>query len=155
MRVTTYKTLLDKDRKPQLVKEKTVNYTGVNAMQHPLEIADVMNAIFNAKDCTEEHVWVIGMNTKMKPIGIIEVSHGLINGSLVTPREVFTKVSLMGAIGFVLVHNHPSGDTSPSTEDIDITKKIKECGKLMNIQLIDHLIIGEGYFSFEEHNCII
>ena len=61
------------------------------------------------------------------------------------------RLCLCGASSFMLIHNHPSGECTPSNEDIQITKRLEECGKLMNIELIDHIIIGDGYFSFKEN----
>lgn len=62
------------------------------------------------------------------------------------------KLCLCGAYGFVLVHNHPSGNCCPSKEDREVTEKMKQCGELMNINLVDHIIVGNGYYSFKENN---
>ena len=99
----------------------------------------------------EEYMWMIAMDSKCKPIGIFEISHGTVNATLASPREVFTRLCLCGATSFVLVHNHPSGDCSPSKDDIQTTERMGECGKLMNIPLNDHIVIGEGYYSFKEN----
>ena len=113
---------------------------------------DMINAIYNATVLTEEYMWLIALDTKYAPIGIFEISHGLLNASLISPREVFMKLCLCGAYGFVLVHNHPSGNCYPSKEDREVTEKMKQCGELMNINLVDHIIVGNGYYSFKENN---
>lgn len=142
MRVIKYGTRLDDDRKPMLVKEGARNYTYANSCSTPRTIAKLMNDVFDADVQTEEHVWVLALDTKNKLKGIFEISHGLVDSALVTPREVFMKLCLIGASSFVLVHNHPSGDTEPSQQDNSITENIKGVGALMNIRVLDHIIIG-------------
>ena len=85
--------------------------------------------------------------TENQPLSISAVSMGILNSSLIHPREIFKTAILTNAASLILYHNHPSGETEPSTEDINITKRIKEAGVLMGIELIDHIIIGsEGRF---------
>ena len=76
---------------------------------------------------------------------------GTINGSVVHPREIFKYAYLNSASFIVCIHNHPSGDPTPSKEDINVTLRIKECGKIIGIELLDHIIIGKNKFvSFKE-----
>ena len=73
------------------------------------------------------------------------------NVSLITPREIYIRALLSGAVQIILCHNHPSGNAMPSEQDIAITKKIKEAGEMININLADHIIIGsDSYLSFKE-----
>ena len=152
MRIIKYTTHLDEDRKPKLVKEKASNYPEVCSLNSPQKITDMINVVYNATVLTEEYIWLIALDTKYAPIGIFEISHGLLNSSLISPREVFMKLCLCSAYGFVLVHNHPSGNCYPSKEDREVTEKMKQCGELMNINLVDHIIVGNGYYSFKENN---
>ncbi len=78
------------------------------------------------------------------------VSIGSLGSSLVHPREVFRSAILNGAAGVIFAHNHPSGDPAPSKEDLDITRRLCEVGKLIGIRCLDHIIIGQGYFSFAD-----
>ncbi len=94
----------------------------------------------------EEHLKVLLLNTKSKVISIETASIGTLNASIVSPREIFKQAIRKSAASIVLVHNHPSGDTTPSTEDISATARIKECGKILGIQLLDHVIIGDIYY---------
>ncbi len=81
------------------------------------------------------------------------VSIGSLGSSLVHPREVFRSAILKGAAGVIFAHNHPSGDPAPSDEDLQITKRLCEVGKLIGIRCLDHIIIGQGrYFSFADHS---
>lgn len=99
----------------------------------------------------QEVMKLLFLNTKVKLIGETNISKGTINSSLVSPRELFIDALHMGAVFIVLLHNHPSGDPSPSKEDILITKRIKSAGQLIGIDLLDHIIIGNNcYVSFTE-----
>ena len=81
------------------------------------------------------------MNTKNEPTNITVVSVGSLNKAIVHPREVFKTAILSNAASIMAFHNHPSGDPNPSKEDINITLRLKECGKIMGIELLDHIII--------------
>lgn len=99
-----------------------------------------------------EHFLVVLLNSKGKVTGIEPVSEGSLNASVVHPREAFAPALLHHAAAILAVHNHPSGDPTPSREDRELTKTLWETGKVMGIPLVDHLIIGDGiYYSFKEH----
>lgn len=154
MRIITYKTLLNGDKKPELVKENARNYScDTNYLSHPGDIVRMINTMFNAHKLAEEYVWAVAFDNRNKPIGVFEVTHGTVNCSVVTPREVFTRLCLIGAVRFAVVHNHPSGEVEASEADRKFTTLLKSVGDIMNIKLIDSLIIGDGcYYSFMEHN---
>ena len=100
----------------------------------------------------KEHFWVIGVDTK-KVIRFLDlVSLGGLNNCPVHPREVFRLAIMKGVDSIILAHNHPSGDSTPSHEDFKLTEKIKECGILLGIEVLDHIIIGENYYSFRRDN---
>lgn len=94
------------------------------------------------EDSDREKLILCCMDTKNQPVSLSIVSIGSLNSSIVHPREVFKTAILSNAASIILFHNHPSGDSSPSKEDMSITKRIKEAGLLMGIDLIDHIIIG-------------
>ena len=99
----------------------------------------------------EERFKTVLLNTKNEIITDIDVSHGTLNSSLVHPREVFKNAIKKSANKIILIHNHPSGNVEPSREDINITNRLIECGKIIGIEIIDHIIIGDGiYYSFKE-----
>ena len=89
---------------------------------------------------------VLLLNARGDIISSETVSIGELTSTLVHPREVFFPAVRRSAAGMILVHNHPSGDPSPSKEDIDLTRRLQECGKLLGINVIDHIIIGEGQY---------
>lgn len=103
----------------------------------------------------EEYCYLIALNSSFKTLGIFLISKGTVNVSLIAPREVFIRALLAGAVQIILCHNHPSGDTPPSRQDAELTKRIKETGELVGIPLADHIIIGGNtYFSFKEHGML-
>lgn len=102
---------------------------------------------------TQEQFCLLLLDTKNKIIKEEIVSLGLLNASLVHPREVFKSAIKESANSIIVVHNHPSGDPQPSEEDIEITKKLIDAGELLGIKVLDHVIIGrEGYWSWKEKN---
>jgi len=91
------------------------------------------------------------LDTKSQPIAIHVVSVGSLNSSIIHPREIFKVAVLSNAASMILYHNHPSGDPTPSMEDYSATERIQECGKLMGIDVLDHIIVGdEVYYSMRE-----
>ena len=141
MKVIKYKVLLDEENKNILVKESAQLYASEKGeMNTPAQIVHLCNDVLQANRLAEEHLWLLAFNTKNKLLGLFEVSHGTVNGSLITPREIFVRLFLCGAVRFVLVHNHPSGDTTPSAEDIHVTQRIHMAGEMMGIQFLDHNI---------------
>lgn len=93
-----------------------------------------------------EHFRVVLLNTKNRVLAVETVSVGSLNSSLVHPREVFKKAVQRSAAAVILVHNHPSGDPSPSSEDVEITRRLCEAGKIIGIEVLDHIIIGDHVF---------
>ena len=102
----------------------------------------------------EEYVYVIGCNIQLNPIAVFPVAHGGLDGCVVDTRSVFSRLLLCGAACFFLVHNHPSGHPQPSEEDKAITKKLKTAGKLLDIRLVDHIILGEQQGGSLETGCL-
>ncbi len=101
----------------------------------------------------QEHFFTVLLNTKNFVISIQKISTGILDASIVHPREIFKPAIRNSASRIILVHNHPSGDPEPSEEDLDITNKLKESGELIGIEVLDHVIIGDGkYWSWLEDN---
>ncbi len=105
------------------------------------------------KDEKQEHFYILMLNTKNNIIGEQLVSKGTLDASIIEPREVFRSAIKNSASRIILIHNHPSGDPKPSKEDIDVTKKLIESGKMLNIQVLDHIIIGkENFWGWKENS---
>ena len=104
---------------------------------------------------TQEKFLAIMVNAKNKVISTQEVSRGSLSSSVVHPREVFFAAIAAHAGAIFVAHNHPSGDTTPSGEDISLTIALKKTGDVVGIPVLDHVIIGDGvYYSFAEHHCL-
>ncbi len=104
---------------------------------------------------SKEHFRVILLDTKNQIISTEEISIGTLNAAIVHPRDVFKLAIKKNANSIILIHNHPSGDTSPSKEDINVTLRLKEVGDIIGIRVVDYLIIGDNkYLSFKEENII-
>lgn len=113
-------------------------------ISNPKDAADyVMDEM---KYLQKEHLRVIMLNTKNMVICSKDVSMGSLNSSIVHPREIYTEAIKRCSASIIICHNHPSGDPTPSLEDINITKRLAECGKIIGIELIDHIVIGDGTF---------
>lgn len=103
----------------------------------------------------KEHLRVIFLNTKNIVIDIKDLSIGSLSSSVVHPREIFSEAIRKSSSSIIICHNHPSGDPTPSNEDVNITKRLDEVGKIIGIDLLDHLIIGDGnYISLKEKGII-
>ncbi|CAH0132506.1 DNA integrity scanning protein DisA [Peribacillus sp. Bi96] len=100
---------------------------------------------------SQEHFVCLYLNTKNQVLQKTTVFIGSLNASIVHPREVFKEAFKRSAASIICLHNHPSGDPSPSREDIEVTKRLVECGKIIGIEVLDHIIIGEHkYISLKE-----
>ena len=97
----------------------------------------------------KEFFWVILINRSNSVLGVSRISEGTTSGTLVNIREIFQLVIKSNAMSIVLCHNHPSGNLKPSQADISLTRKIKECGQLFEVTVLDHIILtSDGYYSF-------
>ena len=103
----------------------------------------------------QEHMKLLMLNSKAKLLGETTISKGTVNASLITPRELFIEALQKNAVSIILLHNHPSGDPTPSKEDMLTTKRILDAGALIGIELLDHIIIGNNcYMSFREEGLL-
>ncbi len=101
----------------------------------------------------KEHFQVVLLDTRNRVLGTELVSMGSLNASIVHPREVFKGAIRRAAAGVILVHNHPSGDPTPSPEDSEVTRRLVEAGNLLGIEVLDHIIVGDGrYVSMRERS---
>ncbi|TJX12986.1 DNA repair protein RadC [Tissierella creatinini] len=116
---------------------------------------DIYENLKNISLFEEERFIVVLLNTKNIVLSHYEVSKGTINATIVHPREVFSQAVRMKANAIICCHNHPSGDPTPSSEDIQITQRLVEVGNLLGIKVLDHVIIGNGqYLSLKEKGLI-
>ncbi|MBV5329945.1 MAG: DNA repair protein RadC [Chlorobium sp.] len=118
----------------------------------PEQISQIFSFLISE---SKEYFFTMHMDGKNRICCVDCVSVGSLNQSIVHPREVFKTALVSSAAAIVLVHNHPSGDASPSSEDIVITRRLKEAGELLGIRVMDHVVIGDGeYVSFVERGLL-
>ena len=120
---------------------------------------DAQDALMKSWDSTKlelvEQFKVMLVNRANKVLGIFELSTGGVTGTVADPKLIFAAAIKGAACGIIMAHNHPSGNLSPSQTDIDLTRKIKEGGRLLEIQLLDHIILtSEGYYSFADEGLL-
>jgi DNA repair protein RadC len=114
------------------------------AIHSPADAAALVQ--YEMAGLTQEHLWVINLDTRNRMLNIEKVYIGSLNSSMVRVGELFKPAIQRNAASIIVVHNHPSGDPTPSPEDIALTKSIVQAGKLLDIELLDHLVIGQNKF---------
>lgn len=144
-----------------IYKVKTIQISYKLKEQDPEKISTEQEAFILAKriyqdlDVDQEHFSILALNTRNETTGYKIISSGGQASALIDPKVVFRNALLLGAVSIILVHNHPSGGTTPSEEDIDLTHKLKKCGDFLQIRVLDHIIIAnDKYYSFAENNLI-
>lgn len=150
MKTHLYSAILADGFRPTLAKEKEITYDA-DKILNPKEAVDFFKKTFRLDKMAEEHCYMLSRNTQGCITGVFLISKGTIGKSVVGIREVFLMALLSGAASILLCHNHPSGECHPSRDDILLTEKLAEAGKLLGIPLTDHIIIGgSNYYSFKE-----
>jgi len=131
----------------KVVKESSGRYDVDKKIRCSDDVFNVAQHVIRAGEYAEENLWLITLDTKNNITGIFTVSTGSLNSSIVHPREVFKRAILQNSASIIICHNHPSGDPAPSPEDINITKRIYDAGKILGIELLDHIIIGDNKYT--------
>lgn len=145
----------------ELVKDYGRRYNASRTISGPEDVAGFVKEVYHTENLSEEVFCILCLNTKNRIIGVQEVSRGSLSASIVHPREVFKMALLHNSAAIILFHNHPSGNTEPSSEDINTTNRLVKCGELMSIPVLDHVIVGyseydltDGYTSLKEKGII-
>ena len=133
-----------------LVREGHANY---GTLRHSEHASAIIQTYLEGTD--REHFVVLLLDRKNKVIGLNTVSIGSLSSSIVHPREVFKPAILANAAAIICGHNHPSGDPTPSTEDRALTTRLVKAGKLLGIQVLDHIVIGDDrHYSFADEGLL-
>ena len=134
-----------------LVKERVGSYELPREIRSPGEAYNAVRVTTNVQAEAQEVFGILILNTKNRIVAVHEISRGTLNSSMAHPREVFKPAILHNAASIICFHNHPSGDPEPSREDVELTKRLVEAGKIMGIEVFDHIVVGdEGYVSLKE-----
>lgn len=140
----------------ELVRDSANVYDVDKVVTGPEVAYDTIEAVFDLSSKTKEHLVLLSLNTKNHVVGAHTIHVGTVNSSLVSPRDIIQAALLNNASAIMIAHNHPSGDSAPSDEDIRVTRNLHDACKIMYINLIDHLIIGDGnYTSLKERGYIL
>ena len=130
-----------------MIREKKVPYAA-ETIDRSEKAAELAQRILKGAD--KEYLLVISIDSKCRPLAVEIVSIGTVNATMAEAREVFKHAILVSAAAILLCHNHLSGDCTPSEEDRKITERMEKAGRLLGIPVEDHVIVGEGFFSFRE-----
>jgi len=136
----------------RLVKESSIPYNLEKSIANPATAAEIINQVFDMENQPNEVFAILCLNTKNKVAGAHIISQGSLSSSIVHPREVFKAAIANNAASIILAHNHPSGDPEPSRDDIETTHRLVNAGNILGINVLDHIIIGDGlrYISLKE-----
>ena len=119
------------------------------------DVVRVAKPIFAELDADKEHFLLLALNNKNRINGYKVISTGSLTAALVRPADVFSAALHLAAAAVVFVHNHPSGDPMPSPDDQEITRRLKECGEMLAIRVLDHVILGaDHYYSFSDRGLL-
>lgn len=129
----------------QQVRDRSVQYD-FKTVTSPERAAKIINALFNLESAASEYFGILNLSVKQEVNGAHIISQGTLDATLVHPREIFKAAFLNNAASIILFHNHPSGNPQPSNDDIQMTKRIREAGTLLGIEVLDHIIIGDQKF---------
>lgn len=134
----------------KMIKEDSVPYEAP-VIKSPAEVYQAALQLLALHEEPEEHFCIFCLNTKNKIVGVHTISIGSLNASIVHPREVFKAAMLNNAAAIICIHNHPSGDPEPSRVDIETTHRLVDAGNILGIDVLDHVVIGDGkYISLKE-----
>lgn len=143
-----------KYRHPKLIRERSFQCEDCMTFNSPENIYQLATEILHLHIKAEEYTYALCLDTALQSLqGIFEISHGSIDCSILSPREVLLRALLCGTSRLLILHNHPSGNPKPSKEDIEVTNRMQKACELIGIPLIDHIIIGNGcYYSFQREH---
>jgi len=138
-----------------LVKEKGAMYDVQKKIGSSYDAYKAITEITKVQEEAQEVFGILILNATHKIVAVHEISRGTLNASMVHPREVFKPAVLHNAAAIICFHNHPSGEPKPSKEDIETTNRLVEAGKIMGIEVLDHIIVGDDkYTSLKEMRVI-
>ena len=116
----------------------------IDILEELEDAVEIFNTVLDMENMAEEVLVLMTLDAKNKVTGLFQVSHGSLNSSIIHPSEIYKRALLQNASAIVIGHNHPSATLTPSQKNLNTTRHLHEAGKLLGIDLIDHIIIGDG-----------
>ncbi len=126
-------------------RARAVKSPAGQGIRGPQDVVPLLREEF--RGCDREHFLALQLDSRHRVVVVQTISIGCLNASIVHPREVFRGAVTQGAAALMVAHNHPSGCAQPSRDDIELTARLAGCGRLLGIELLDHIIVGEGEFT--------
>lgn len=153
MEIKKYGLVMTMEKHPKLIEEEIFPCVETD-FSTAEKVVCVINQCIQLEHKAEEYLYMVAFTTSMHPLGIFEISHGTVNKSIFSPREILIRSLLCGAAGIILIHNHPGGNIMPSKEDYNVAEQMNKILKGMGIIFLDFIILGDSYFSFCEKKLI-
>lgn len=151
MTVYEYNVRLNELRMPILREGAKYKVDARIVFNNPERVQNLASEILDLENAAEEYCYVLALDNKCTLKGLYEVGHGTVDVSIVDVRGIFQKALFLGASKIILMHNHPSGDPTPSEDDVKLTQRVKIAGEILDIQLLDHVVVGyRNYKSLKE-----
>jgi len=153
MKVYSYATFLNETGNPYIKPVTSYNVDGRKTYNTYEDVTEFICTSLGIQNCAEEYLYVLCFDAKKHLIGCFEASHGTVNASLISNREIMQKSLMIGAVSIIITHNHPSGDCTPSADDIKATQQLINAGYIVGIAVNDHIIVSrESYLSLRDYN---
>lgn len=149
MDIKKFDIILDNYKQPRLIVDETKKWSKdiSEGCDNSEKTAELIYDIFDVRHRACEYVWMLSLTSDMKIIGVFELFKGSIKNSIFSPREIMMSALLSGAASIIIAHCHPSGNIEPSMEDDMVTFNLHKLCKEMGVPLLDHIIVGEGYYG--------
>lgn len=154
MKIPMYQLQLTEDYKFNLCKLSEDDIEGQYTVNDPEHLVNYFKTKFNIDSLAVEEMYVVFVGVSLTLRGIIRLAVGSLNCAYFNKQDIFRCAYMLDATGIIIVHNHPTGDTKPSMEDINVTRSLLDGCKLLGLALLDHIIIGKGFTSFKQERII-
>lgn len=129
----------------KLIRETTIEYNK-NQIKNINDIVKLIDNLEDIQNLDVENAFIVCLNNQNEPVNYSLISKGAISCSIIDPKTIFKNILLSNASGFIMIHNHPSGNATPSKEDFKITELLKNASKLLDIKFLDHVIVGNNSY---------
>lgn len=152
MNIPKYEVRINSSMEVYLAESGFYKIDGRRVYNNPSDLSEFFGDVIGIRNAADEYVYVACLDTKCHIVSCFEASHGSCNASIFPIREILQKALIGNAVNIVVGHNHPSGDYTPSSDDITATDRLVKAGDIVGIKVLDHIIVAantDGYYSFK------